>query len=213
LVHYYCWALVSVENVKARKMYFVIYKPFGMLSQFSREHPEHITLADLDFNFPKDVYPVGRLDKDSEGLLILTNDKRLTDKLLNPKHKHWRSYWVQVDNIPTPVTLRQLATGVEIKINKKIHSTAPAKVELLALAPTLPERTPPVRYRKEIPTAWLNLSLTEGKNRQVRRMTAKVGFPTLRLVRHQIGDLHLGDLASGAVLSYQKQELYTLLGL
>jgi 23S rRNA pseudouridine2457 synthase len=205
--------LVSVENVKARKMYFVIYKPFGMLSQFSREHPEHITLADLDFNFPKDVYPVGRLDKDSEGLLILTNDKRLTDKLLNPKHKHWRSYWVQVDNIPTPVALRQLATGVEIKINKKIHSTAPAKVELLVLAPTLPERTPSVRYRKEIPTAWLNLSLTEGKNRQVRRMTAKVGFPTLRLVRHQIGDLHLGDLASGAVLSYQKQELYTLLGL
>ena len=210
---YYCWALVSVENVKARKMYFVIYKPFGMLSQFSREHPEHITLADLDFNFPKDVYPVGRLDKDSEGLLILTNDKRLTDKLLNPKHKHWRSYWVQVDNIPTPVALRQLATGVEIKINKKIYPTAPAKVELLEQAPILPERTPPVRYRKEIPTAWLNLSLTEGKNRQVRRMTAKVGFPTLRLVRHQIGDLHLGDLASGAVQSYQKQELYTLLGL
>lgn len=194
-------------------MYFVIYKPFGMLSQFSREHPTHVTLADLDFNFPKDVYPVGRLDKDSEGLLILTNDKKLTDKLLHPRNKHWRSYWVQVEKIPTPTALEQLATSVPIKINKKIHQTAPAKVELLEQAPTLPDRNPPVRFRKEIPTAWLNLSLTEGKNRQVRRMTAKVGFPTLRLVRHQIEDLYLGDLESGAVKTYTKKEIYQLLKL
>lgn len=192
--------------------YFAIHKPFGMLSQFSREQPQHITLADLDFDFDKDIYPVGRLDKDSEGLLILSNDKRLNDALLHPKNKHWRSYWVQVDDIPTPEALEQLATGVDIKINKKIHRTATAKVVQLP-QPPLPERVPAVRFRKEIPTAWIDLSLTEGKNRQVRRMTAKVGFPTLRLVRHCIGDLHLGDLPSGGVLPLDRTTIYQLLGL
>ena len=193
--------------------YYVIYKPFGMLSQFSREHETHITLADLEYTFEKDVYPVGRLDKDSEGLLILTNDKRLTDALLNPKNKHWRSYWVQVDNIPTPEAIQQLQQGVDIKINKKIHRTAKAKATLLKEVPNLPERNPPVRFRKEIPTAWVNISLIEGKNRQVRRMTAKVGFPTLRLVRHQIVNLPLKDKIPGSVTAYTKEELYPLLGL
>lgn len=193
--------------------YYVIYKPFGMLSQFSREHDTHITLADLDYRFDKDVYPVGRLDKDSEGLLILTNDKRLTDALLNPKNKHWRSYWVQVDKIPTTEAIQQLQQGVDIKINKKVHRTAKAKATLLNNAPDLPERNPPVRFRKEIPTAWVNISLIEGKNRQVRRMTAKVGFPTLRLVRHQIVNLQLKDKTPGSVISYTKEELYPLLSL
>ncbi len=194
-------------------MYYIIYKPYGMLSQFSQEQPQHITLAHLDFKFPKDVYPVGRLDKDSEGLLILTNDKKLTDKLLNPKHKHWRSYWVQVDNIPSSEAIASLTNGVAIKINKKIHQTAKAKAILLPTAPPLPERNPPVRFRKNIPTAWLDLSLTEGKNRQVRRMTAAVGFPTLRLVRHQIGNLPLGEMPIGAVRQISKSKLYQLLGL
>jgi len=184
-----------------------------MLSQFSREHDTHVTLADLEFTFEKDVYPVGRLDKDSEGLLILSNDKTLTDRLLNPKYRHWRSYWVQVDNIPTKEALKQLSTGVDIKINKKIYPTKPAKVALLATAPAVPERTPPIRFRKDIPTAWLNLSLIEGKNRQVRRMTAKVGFPTLRLIRNQIVDLHLNDMTIGEVRELDRETIYQLLQL
>jgi len=193
--------------------YFVIYKPYGMLSQFTREHPTHITLADLDYDFPKDVYPVGRLDKDSEGLLILTNDKQLNQRLLHPKNKHWRSYWVQVERIPTKEALQQLQEGVTIRIKKKNYTTKNAQVSLLATPPALPERKPPVRFRKNVPTAWLNLSLIEGKNRQVRRMTAKVGFPTLRLVRHQIVDLSLSDLEVGSVHAYKRQNLYQRLQL
>lgn len=193
--------------------YYIIYKPFGMLSQFSQEHESHLTLAHLDYTFDKDIYPVGRLDKDSEGLLILTNDKKLTDALLNPKNKHWRSYWVQVDNIPTEKAITQLQTGVDIKLKKAIHRTKPAKAMLLQQAPTLPERDPPIRYRKEIPTAWLQIGLIEGKNRQVRRMTAKVGFPTLRLVRHQIVNLQLGDLLIGEVRSLAQADIYKLLQL
>lgn len=193
--------------------YYIIYKPFGMLSQFSQEHESQRTLAHLDYEFDKDIYPVGRLDKDSEGLLILTNDKKLTDALLNPKNKHWRSYWVQVDNIPTVEAIQQLQTGVDIKLKKTIHRTKSAKATLLQKAPLLPERTPPIRYRKNIPTAWLQIGLIEGKNRQVRRMTAKVGFPTLRLVRHQIVNLQLGDLLVGEVRSLPQKRVYQLLQL
>ena len=145
--------------------YYIIYKPFGMLSQFSREHEGHITLADLDYTFEKDVYPVGRLDKDSEGLLILTNNKQLTDALLNPKHKHWRSYWVQVDKIPTAEAIQALQDGVDIKVGKQVYRTQQAKALLLDNAPALPDRNPPVRFRKEIPTAWIQIGLIEGKNR------------------------------------------------
>lgn len=193
--------------------YYIIYKPFGMLSQFSQEHESHQTLADLNFSFEKDVYPVGRLDKDSEGLLILTNDKKLTDALLNPKNKHWRSYWVQVDNIPSSEAIQQLQTGVDIKVNKKIYHTKPAKAKQLEQAPNLPQRTPPIRVRKNIPTAWLEISLIEGKNRQVRRMTARVGFPTLRLVRHQIVQLKLGNMQIGEVRKMDQKTLYQLLQL
>ena len=183
---------------------YLIYKPFGMLSQFSRETPTQQTLADLSQDFAKNVYPVGRLDADSEGLLLLSSDTSLTDKLLNPKHAHSRTYWVQVEQIPTPEALVQLQTGLEISINGKLHKTLPCKARLLDTTVTdfLPERHPPIRYRANIPTAWLEIQLTEGKNRQVRRMTAAIGFPTLRLVRVAIGGLHLAhlSLASGDCL-------------
>lgn len=187
--------------------YFVLYKPYGMLSQFSREAPQHNTLADLNHTFPSDVYPVGRLDKDSEGLLLLTNDKRLNQALLHPKQQHGRNYWVQVDNIPTPKALQQLEQGVTIRLNKRDYRTRPAQVQLLTGAPPVPPRNPPIRFRAQIPTAWLDLRLIEGKNRQVRRMTAAVGFPTLRLVRHRIGDVTLGNLMPGMVQEWKGVEL------
>jgi 23S rRNA pseudouridine2457 synthase len=194
--------------------YYIIYKPYKMLSQFTKEVPEHITLADLDYNFEKDVYPVGRLDKDSEGLLILTNDKQLNDRLLNPQNKHQKTYWVQVEGIPTEEALDQLRNGVEIKLpSKKKYKTQKAKVKLLTSAPQLPEREPAIRYRANIPTSWVAITLIEGKNRQVRKMTAKVGLPTLRLVRASIEQLELGEMQIGEVLEMDGDSLKAVLGL
>lgn len=172
--------------------YFLIYKPFGMLSQFTREG-DHQTIADLDFDFPKDVYPVGRLDADSEGLLLLTNDNFLKTKLLEPRNKHTRTYYVQVEGEATEAACMQLSTGVNISVNGKQYKTLPAKVAVIE-EPVLPERNPPIRFRKSIPTSWLSVTLHEGKNRQVRRMTASVGFPTLRLVRWAIGKISLKNI-------------------
>lgn len=174
--------------------YLIAYKPFNVMTQFSGENPDE-TLQVLDYDFPKDVYPVGRLDKDSEGLLLLTNDKRLNHKLLDPKFKHEREYWAQVEKVPTDRALDQLTKGV--KLNDGM--TLPAKARLLDPEPDLPPRDPPIRYRASIPTAWLSLTLTEGRNRQVRRMTAAVGFPTLRLVRWRLENLLLGDMQPGQV--------------
>ena len=193
--------------------YYAIYKPFGMLSQFSREHPSHQTLADLSFNFDKDVYPIGRLDKDSEGLLLLSNNRSINHSLLHPNKAHPRSYWVQVEGQITPEALQQLGTGVDITINKKRYNTRPAKVQLLAQTPLIPNRNPPIRYRKNQPTSWINLTLIEGKNRQVRRMTAAVGFPTLRLVRHQIVDLCINNWEAGAVYAIAPDDFKRLLQL
>jgi 23S rRNA pseudouridine2457 synthase len=179
--------------------YFVVFKPYGMLSQFTREIEGQSTLADLDFDFPGDVYPVGRLDADSEGLLLLTNDKSLNYKLLNPSSQHPRTYWAQVEGIPDEAALATLRKGLDIHINGKPHRTLPAKAKLLDPAPTLPQRNPPVRFRKTIPDSWLELTLTEGKNRQVRRMCAGVGFPVLRLVRAQIGSIGLEGMQPGEV--------------
>lgn len=192
--------------------YFTIYKPFNMLSQFTKEVPEHHTLADL-MDFPEDVYPVGRLDRDSEGLLILTNDKSLNNRLLDPKNKHNRTYWAQVEGAITPEALNALSKGVEIRINKKNYRTRPAKAKLLEIEPQLPERKPPIRYRANIPTTWISLTLQEGKNRQVRRMCAKLGFPVLRLVRVAIENLHIGQMQSGEVVAYQKKQLLKKLNL
>jgi len=173
--------------------YFVLNKPYGVLSQFTDDGGRK-TLTGL-FPFPNDVYPVGRLDFDSEGLLLLTNDKVLTDKLLNPKHKLEKEYFVQVEGIPTEESLLQLSAGVVIE-NKK---TLPAKVKIIKPPPPFEERNPPIRFRKTIPTTWLSITITEGRNRQVRKMTAKVGYPTLRLVRVRMGFLRLENLKPGEV--------------
>jgi len=186
-------------------MYFLIYKPYLMLSQFSREGDKP-TLADLDYDFPKDIYPVGRLDADSEGLLLLTNDKQLNHRLLNPKFRHNRTYYVQVDGALTPEACRQLSDGVTISVDGKPYSTLPASAIIIP-EPTLPERNPPIRYRANIPTSWLSISLHEGKNRQVRRMTAAVGFPTLRLVRWAIEDLTAQDMTSGEVRALNRTDM------
>jgi len=192
--------------------YFIIFKPFGYLSQFTKEAPHHQTLADL-YNFPKGVYPVGRLDKDSEGLLILSDDKRLNNSLLNPKFKHSRTYLAQVDGAITPKAIQNLAKGVDIKVNKKVHATLPAKAKIIEPAPTLPERNPPIRFRKNVPTSWVELTLIEGKNRQVRKMCASVGFPVLRLVRSKIENLHIDGMLIGDVVEMNEQEIFSLLKL
>jgi len=173
-----------------KKTYILFNKPFGVLSQFTGEEGQR-TLA--EFNFPKGVYAAGRLDKDSEGLLLLSDDGPFIEKLLNPKNAHPRTYLVQVENIPSNEALEKLRRGVQIKG----HKTRPCEVELLESEPILWERNPPIRERKSIPTAWLCITLTEGKNRQVRRMSAAIGHPTLRLVRVAISDAKLADLPSG----------------
>ncbi len=164
-------------------------KPFQVMCQFTDEGGRK-TLADY-LNVP-DVYAAGRLDYDSEGLLILTNVGWLQHLIAEPRHKLPKTYLVQVERVPDANALWQLSKGVQLNDGM----TRPAKVELIA-APNLWERVPPIRERKTIPTAWLRLTITEGRNRQVRRMTAAVGHPTLRLIREQIGDWHLGDLQPG----------------
>ncbi len=180
--------------------YFIFNKPYGVLSQFTDKDGRK-TLSDF-FNFPKDVYPVGRLDFDSEGLLILTNDKLLTDYLLNPINRHEREYYVQVEKIPTDDDLKILSCGVMIQ-NKV---TLPAEAKLIDEPSILP-RIPPIRERKNIPTSWISLTLIEGRNRQVRKMTASVGFPTLRLIRVRIKNISLEDLAPGSFRELNKEEI------
>jgi len=175
--------------------YYLFHKPYEVLCQFSPEGDKK-TLADFLPHLAKDVYPVGRLDYDSEGLLLLTNDKSLTHQLLDPKFSHQRTYWVQVDGAMTDEALVQLQKGVIININGKQHRTLPAIAKRLN-EPQVSERNPPIRFRKNIPTSWISLTLTEGKNRQVRRMTAAVGFPTLRLIRYSIGQVTLDSIAPG----------------
>ncbi len=191
------------------KRYYLIYKPFGMLSQFSREG-DHAVLADLDSGFPKDVYPVGRLDADSEGLLLLTNDNLLKTRLLDPKNRHFRTYFVQVEGIITAEACARLASGVDISIDGKRYRTLPARAAPIA-PPDLPERNPPIRVRRNIPDSWLSVSLSEGKNRQVRRMTAATGFPTLRLVRWAIGPATLAGMYPGQVREIDAPAAYKLL--
>jgi 23S rRNA pseudouridine2457 synthase len=171
--------------------YIIFHKPYGVLSQFTQESPKHITLKEY-INVP-DVYPVGRLDWDSEGLLLLTNDGQLQHRLAHPRFGHRRTYWAQVERIPDADAIYKLQAGVKIQD----YRTRPAQVRLLLGEPPVNERIPPIRSRKSVPTAWLEMTLTEGKNRQVRRMTAAVGFPTLRLIRVSIANIQLDDLPSG----------------
>ena len=191
--------------------YFIVYKPFNVLSQFTSQEGKR-TLKDF-FSVPDDLYPVGRLDFDSEGLLLLTNDKPLNHRLLDPKFSHEREYWVQVEGTINDTALRLLQSGVNISIDGKSYKTRPCLAALLTNTPPVPERDPPIRYRAHIPTCWIKMVLKEGKNRQVRKMTAKAGFPTLRLIRHRIEKITLEGLQPGEMREMTKQEIYPLLGL
>ncbi|MBK1721472.1 pseudouridine synthase [Thiocystis violacea] len=172
-------------------------KPYGVLSQFTGGEPgAGQTLADY-VPLPG-VYPAGRLDKDSEGLLLLTDDGRLQHAISHPRHKAWKTYWVQVEGTLEEARLERLRAGVMLKDGP----TRPARVEPLH-EPDLWTRDPPVRFRKSVPTAWVSIAIQEGRNRQVRRMTAAVGLPTLRLVRVAIGDWRLGDLQPGQYRTLQ----------
>ncbi len=193
-------------------------KPFGALSQFTGDGSPNRALA--EFQFPKNVYPIGRLDADSEGLLLLSDEAAWNDRLLHPRHAHEREYWAQVERIPTCEALDQLQNGLVIQGHKTLpcrawllepqpetgwgeapdeprnsHASTPARGD--ARPTIIPPRIPPIRFRKSVPDCWIGLELIEGKNRQVRRMTAAIGHPTLRLMRVRIGGLKLGDLETG----------------
>jgi 23S rRNA pseudouridine2457 synthase len=204
-------------------MLIAFHKPYGVVSQFTHDGSPNRTLA--EFGFPKNVYPIGRLDADSEGLLLLSDEPKWNERLLHPRHAHEREYWAQVERIPAPEALKKLARGVLIQGRK----TLPCRAWLLELqpeviavpvaasrqsaadcpsektaalcrdaaTPKLPLRDPPIRFRKNVPDCWIGLELIEGKNRQVRRMTATIGHPTLRLIRVRIGNFRLGDLPAG----------------
>lgn len=189
--------------------YFIVHKPFNVLSQFT-SHEGKKTLKDI-FDVPANVYPVGRLDYDSEGLLILTDDKKLNNHLLNPFYAHEREYWVQVENKVTQEAIEKLKKGIGITINGKMHLTKPCSAQIISHPPEVAERIPPIRLRKNIPVSWLKIILTEGKNRQVRKMTAAAGFPTLRLIRYRIENITIDKLLPGEMKMLSQRELYNLL--
>ena len=191
--------------------YFLAYKPFGMISQFTPEG-DHKTLKDL-YKFPKDVYSVGRLDTDSEGLLLFTNDGFLKSRLMEPRYEHSKLYYVQVEGELNIEKAQDLENGVEIKLKGKTYKTLPAKVKILPdeVEQNLPKRYPPVRdYKKR---TWISLQLQEGKNRQVRKMTAAIGFPTLRLIRYSIQNITIEGMSSGDVLEVSRAWVYDNCGL
>jgi 23S rRNA pseudouridine2457 synthase len=185
----------------------LFHKPYDVLCQFTPDQPGQRTLA--DFGFPKGVYPVGRLDMDSEGLLLLCDEPGFNHRFLDPEQGHPRAYWVQVEGLPDESALKKLKSGgLEIQG----HRTRPCRVELLENEPSVPPRDPPVRFRKSIPTSWLRIELVEGKNRQVRRMTAAVGYPTLRLIRCAIGGLEEIQLNQGEWIELSTEERKNLTG-
>ena len=194
---------LPIHSPYKKFQYIVMSKPYGMLSQFTDKEGRK-TLSGIA-KLPKKIYPVGRLDFDSEGLLLLTDDKALTDFLLNPRHKHEREYYVQVEGIPGEDDLQKFSDGVIIQGEK----TLPAKAKIIK-DPLFPPRIPPIRERKNIPTAWISLTLTEGKNRQVRKMTAHIGFPTLRLIRVRIKNITLAKLTPGNYRELTEDEISNL---
>lgn len=196
-----CWSLV---HIMASAMIVAFNKPYGVISKFTAERgSKHRTLA--DFGFPKDVYPIGRLDAESEGLLLLSDEPELNARLLHPDRSHVRVYWAQVERVPDATALRKLKQGVVIGG----HKALPCRAYVLNRQPTMPPREPPIRFRKNVPDIWIGLELVEGKNHQVRRMTAAVGHPTLRLIRTRIGGFSLDVLQPGEhrVLSEREREL------
>lgn len=186
--------IMATSKRDPRPRCYAFYKPYGVVSQFT-PHPGHQSLAEFG-PFPHDVYPVGRLDWDSEGLLLLTNDNALKHRLTDPKFEHPKTYLVQVERIPDQEAVHRLQQGVIIAGKR----TRPAFVTVLAEDPGLPPRPVPIRFRKNVPTVWLEITIAEGKNHQVRRMTAAVGHPTLRLVRVKVGEVMLGSLKPGEAL-------------
>lgn len=194
-IHFVSGSALRAHNPALRatdSMLVAFHKPYGVLSQFTPDHPGQRTLA--EFQFPKGIFPIGRLDQDSEGLILLGNEPKLVSRLLDPRHGHPRTYHVQVEGEPDDEALRKLAAG---GIDLKGHRTLPCQARQLS-EPGYPPRDPPVRFRKSVPDRWIEMVLTEGKNRQVRRMTAAVGFPTLRLIRAAIGGLRLDEIEPGS---------------
>jgi 23S rRNA pseudouridine2457 synthase len=181
--------------------YIAFYKPYGVLSQFSGEGR---TLS--DFNLPTEVYAAGRLDKDSEGLLVLTNDGPFIKKLTDPKSQKDKIYWVQVEGEPDSKSINQLKLGVTIK-GKKTRPCQAKLLETTYVEEFIQERDPPVRFRAKIPTSWVEIILNEGMNRQVRRMCAAVGFPCLRLIRRQVGLYKINSLKEGEWISVKRNEI------
>jgi 23S rRNA pseudouridine2457 synthase len=190
----------SVQKFQSVRVLLAFNKPFGVLSQFTSDGSPNRTLA--EFSLPKGVYPLGRLDADSEGLLLLSDEPGLNTRLLDPKRQHPRIYWAQVERVPDADALAKLSAGPVIQGRKSERCRA----RLIQPNPEPPPRDPPIRFRKSVPTAWIELELIEGKNRQVRRMTAAMGHPTLRLIRVQIGDFQLGDLPVGSSRELTEQE-------
>lgn len=170
--------------------YILFHKPYGVLSQFT---PEDGARSLAEFDLPKGVYPAGRLDKDSEGLLLLTDDGPLIEQLLNPRHQKPKTYWALVERVPDEAALQRMRDGLRIED----YTTLPCEVKLLEPQPQVEPRNPPVRVRKNVTDVWMEITVVEGKNRQVRKMTAAIGHPTLRLVRRSIANLQLDDLPPG----------------
>lgn len=173
-------------------MLLAFHKPYSVLSQFTSDGSPNRTLA--EFGFPRRVYPLGRLDADSEGLLLLSDEAGLNTELLQPRRGHQREYWAQVERAPLAESIKRLEGGLRLQGRK----TLACRAWILEPQPLVSSREPPIRFRKTVPTCWIGLELVEGKNRQVRRMTAAIGHPTLRLIRVRIGRFWLGDLAPGS---------------
>ncbi len=187
--------------------YYILNKPFGIVSQFTPEESVHGFLKDLNLPFDKDVYPIGRLDAETEGLLLLSSDKYLVNKILDPKYAHKRTYLAQVEGIPNEEDVKKLEIGIDLNIKGKMVKTLPCKASI-KLNILIPERDPPIRVRKEIPESWVEITLTEGKYHQVRKMFAAIGFPVLRLIRTSIEGLELGELGPGKFKEINKFVIY-----
>ncbi len=191
--------------------YYIIYKPYKMISQFTSSHKKKKCLGELGFNFPKDVYPLGRLDENSEGLLILTNDKNLNYRLLKPEFEHKRIYLVQLQGIITSEALKQLEAGVTIALDAGPYLTKPCKAKQVKKPEGLPPRAHPIS--EALPTTWIELTLTEGKFHQVRKMTAGVGFPCLRLIRTAIEDIRIEKMQPSEVRELKRDAVYKRLNI
>ncbi len=191
--------------------YYKFYKPFGVLSQFTEEVKGQRTLRDY-LKIDKDVYPIGRLDKDSEGLLLLTSERSLTQSILSPEENHRKIYWVQVEGIATEKLCTNLCTPHMIRTKKRTHKVQALECEQL-IGTILPVRKPPIRKRKNIPTSWISITINEGKHRQIRKMCAHFGFPVLRLCRYSIDGIHLQNLKAGEHSEMNEKEFKQALDL